>query len=386
MIIKNGMVFTEENTFLPLSVFTQEDKITSLVPGDTVLPASENDTPVIDAAGCYVIPGLTDVHFHGCDGYDFCDNSMEAVKAIAAFSLKNGVTSICPATMTMPTETLDGICQTAAAFSLEQAQKHMDTDFADFVGIHMEGPFISREKKGAQNEAYILSPDGELVEHWMALSEGLVKLISLAPELPNALPCIEKYKDKVTFSLAHTGADYATAKAALDAGASHVTHLYNAMPPFHHRDSGVIGAASDTPDCYVELICDGLHISASVVRATFRLFENRVVLISDSMRATGKPDGTYTLGGQEVTVVKNKATLADGTIAGSVTPLFQCMKTAVSMGIPLETAIAAATINPCRSIGIDNLYGSITPGKKAHFLLLDKETLDIRHIIKGQLL
>lgn len=384
MVIKNGLVFTEENIFIPLSVFTQGDKITSLVSDDTVLPASEDDELVIDAAGCYVIPGLTDIHFHGCDGYDFCDNSMDAVKAIAAFSLKNGVTSICPATMTMPTETLDGICRTAAAFSSEQTQKHIDTDFADFVGIHMEGPFISREKKGAQNEAYILSPNGELVEHWMALSEGLVKLISLAPELPNALPCIEKYKDKVAFSIAHTVADYAAAKAAMDAGANHVTHLYNAMPPFHHRDSGVIGAAFDTSDCYVELICDGLHISSPVVRATFRLFENRVILISDSMRATGKPDGTYTLGGQEVTVVKNKATLSDGTIAGSVTPLFQCMKTTVSMGIDLETAVAAATINPCRSIGIDALYGSITPGKKAHFLLLDRETLQIKRIIKGQ--
>ena len=156
------------------------------------------------------------------------------------------------------------------------------------------------------------------------------------------------------------------------------------MPPFHHRDSGVIGAAADTKDCYVELICDGLHISAPVVRATFRLFEGRVILISDSMRATGKPDGTYTLGGQEVTVRKNKATLSDGTIAGSVTPLFRCMLTAVSMGIPLETAVAAATINPCRSIGMDALYGSIAAGKKAHFLLLDRETLEIKRIIKGQ--
>ena len=384
MVIKNGLVFTEENKFLPLSVVTEGDKITTLVSGDDVLPAPGDNELVIDAAGCYVIPGLTDIHFHGCDGYDICDNSMEAVKAIAAFSLKNGVTSICPATMTMPPETLDGICKTAADFSSEQTQKEIDTDFADLMGIHMEGPFISREKKGAQNEAHILSPNGGLVEHWMNLSQGLVKLISLAPELPNALPCIEKYKDKVAFSIAHTTADYAAAKAAMDAGANHVTHLYNAMPAFHHRDSGVIGAAFDTPGCYVELICDGLHISPPVVRATFRLFENRVILISDSMRAAGKPDGTYTLGGQEVTVVKNKATLSDGTIAGSVTPLFQCMKTAISMGIPLETAVASATINPCRSIGIDNLYGSITPGKKAHFLLLDKETLEIKRIIKGQ--
>ncbi|MDE6982705.1 MAG: amidohydrolase family protein, partial [Lachnospiraceae bacterium] len=231
MIIKNGMVFTEENKFFPLSVLTEGDKITSLVSGEDILPTPEDDETVVDAFGCYVIPGLTDIHFHGCDGYDFCDSSMEAVKAIAAFSLKNGVTSICPATMTMPPETLDGICKTAAAFSSEQKQKEVDTDFADLVGIHMEGPFISREKKGAQNEAHILSPNGGLVEHWMNLSDGLVKLISLAPELPNALPCIEKFKDKVAFSLAHTGADYAAAKAAMDAGANHVTHLYTAMPP-----------------------------------------------------------------------------------------------------------------------------------------------------------
>ena len=135
MIIKNGLVFTEENQFLPLSVLTKDDKITSLVSGDVL---AEDGEPVIDAAGCYVIPGLTDIHFHGCDGYDFCDNSMEAVKAISAFSLKNGVTSICPATMTMPPETLDGICKTAAAFSSEQAQKLIDTDYADLVVIHME--------------------------------------------------------------------------------------------------------------------------------------------------------------------------------------------------------------------------------------------------------
>lgn len=309
---------------------------------------------------------------------------MEAYEKIASFCFKNGVTSICPATMTMAAEVLDGICRTASAFHAMQMGEKDYTRHADLIGIHMEGPFISRAKKGAQNEAYVCDPTGASIERWQTLSNGLVKLISLAPELPNALSCIEQYKHDMAFSIAHTEADYATAKAAMDAGALHVTHLYNAMPPLHHRDSGVIGAAADTEDCYVELICDGLHISAPVVRMTFRLFADRVILISDSMRATGKPDGTYTLGGQDVTVVKNRATLSDGTIAGSVTPLFQCMLTAVSMGIPLETAVAAATINPCRSIGMDILYGSIRPGKKAHLLLLDRDTLQIRHIIKGQ--
>lgn len=183
-------------------------------------------------------------------------------------------------------------------------------------------PFYQSGEKGAQNAAYICDPNEEDVERYLTLSGGLVKLISLAPELSNALPVIKKYKDKTAFSIAHTEADYACAKAAMDAGALHVTHLYNAMPPLHHRDSGVIGAAADTEHCYVELICDGLHISAPVVRATFRLFPDRVLLISDSMRAAGKPDGTYTLGGQDVSVHGNKAVLADGTIAGSVTPSF----------------------------------------------------------------
>lgn len=388
MIIKNGYVFTEEQKFLPLTIRIDHDIITTLIQQEDGKTQEEGSEPVIDATGCYVIPGLTDIHFHGCDGYDFCDNSMEACEAIASFCLKNGVTSICPATMTMPPEILDGICRTAASFSSMQFQRQSEKQenfaYADLIGIHMEGPFINRAKKGAQNEAYILLPDSIAIERWLSLSNGLVKLVSLAPELSGALSCIESCKNKVAFSIAHTEADYSAAKAAMDAGALHVTHLYNAMPPFHHRDSGVIGAAFDTKNCYVELICDGLHISAPVVRATFRLFEGRVILISDSMRATGKSDGTYTLGGQEVTVKKNKATLSDGTIAGSVTPLFQCMLTAVSMGIPLETVVASATVNPCRSIGMDSLYGSIAPGKKAHFLLLDKETLQIKRIIKGQ--
>lgn len=383
MLIQNGLVFTEEERFMPLSIQTDSDKITALINENDAPNAKEEKDTVIDASGCIVIPGLTDIHFHGCDGYDFCDNDLEAYERIAAFCLQNGVTSICPATMTMPKELLNGICETAAAFRSMQKNDGRFLDCADLIGIHMEGPFISNAKKGAQNAAYICDPNEEDVERYLTLSNGLVKLISLAPELPNALSVIKKYKGKTAFSIAHTEADYACAKAAMDAGALHVTHLYNAMPPLYHRDGGVIGAAADTKDCYVELICDGLHISAPVVRATFRLFPDRVLLISDSMRAAGKPDGTYTLGGQDVSVNGNKAVLADGTIAGSVTPLFQCMLTAVSMGIPLEKAIAAATIHPCRSIGADRLYGSISVGKKAHMLILDKKTLEIRHIIKG---
>ena len=383
MIIKNGLVFTEEHTFLPLTIHTKGDIIAALSASDSSPVFTDAEETVIDASGCYVIPGLTDIHFHGVCGYDFCDGSFEAYEAIAKFCLRNGVTSICPATMTLPESESEHILQTASAFYQSQ-QTNTPFTQADFLGIHLEGPFISIAKKGAQNITYIQQPNSFLIRHLLDLSGGLVKLISLAPELPEALACIREFKKEVAFSIAHTEADYETAKAALDAGALHVTHLFNAMPSFHHRDTGVIGAAADTNNCYVELICDGIHVSAPAVRAAFKLFENRVILISDSMRACGKPDGTYTLGGQTVTVNGKYATLIDGTIAGSVTPLYECLKTAVSMGIPLETAVASATINPCRSIGADRLYGSIRPGKKAHFLLLDRTSLEMKHIIKGQ--
>ncbi len=377
MIIKNGLVFTEDCNFKPLTIHTKNDTITALS------ESSDNREEIIDASGCYVIPGLTDIHFHGCDGYDFSDGTAKACEVLAAFCLSHGVTSICPATMTLSLASLEVICKTAAAFQASRQDNPLLTE-ADFIGIHMEGPFIHPEKKGAQNEAYIQYPHSFLVRQWLAASNGLIKLVSLAPELPGALDCIKECKNDVAFSIAHTTAGFEKAKAAMDAGALHVTHLYNAMPPFHHRDSGVIGAAFDTDNCYVELICDGIHVSEPVVRATFKLFKNRVILISDSMRATGKKDGTYTLGGQDVTVKGKLATLSDGTIAGSVTPLLDCMRTAVSMGISLEEAVASATINPCRSIGMDHLYGSIIPGKKAHFLLLDKETLELKSVIKGQ--
>lgn len=378
MIIKNGLVFTENEKFEPLMVTTKEDQITAIG-----AESSNTSDEVFDATGCYVIPGLTDIHFHGCDGHDFCEGTKEAFDAITAFELAHGVTTVCPATMTLADETLTDICKNAADYRQSQLNGNAENG-ADLIGIHMEGPFINAHKKGAQNEAYVQVPSAEKVRKWKKASNDLVRLVSLAPETPDAIACVKDCCKDVHFSIAHTESDYDTAMKAFEAGADHVTHLYNAMPPFTHRAPGVIGAASDTPNAYVELICDGVHINPSVVRATFRLFKNRVCLISDSMEATGKADGVYSLGGLEVHVKGNHATLVDGTLAGSATPLYKCLTTAVSMGIPLEEAVKAATINPCRSIGIDTEYGSIKEGKKAHFLILDQKDLSIKAIIKGQ--
>lgn len=368
MIIKNANVFIEDNGFSKKDIYIENDKITVNQTSDDI---------VIDAEGCFAIPGLTDIHFHGCVGYDFCDGTQEAIEAMALYEAKNGVTTICPATMTLGDDVLEGIFSNAAAYENKVG--------ASLVGINMEGPYLSLAKKGAQNGTYLRMPDVEHFRKMNTLSNGLIKLVSLAPEENGSMELIKELKDEVVISIAHTTADYDITSKALAYGASHVTHLYNAMPPFTHRAPGVIGAAFDAPHCNVELICDGVHIHPSVVRATFQMFgTDRVILISDSMMATGMQDGEYSLGGQAVTVTGNLATLADGTIAGSATNLMKCMTTAVSFGIPLETAVKCAAVNPAKKIGIYDSYGSITPGKFANIVLLNKDLSIHKVILKGK--
>ncbi len=374
MIIKNVKVFRENKCFrdgkivIKNGVFAEEAE--ALEAADEVF---------IDGEGCYAVPGLIDLHFHGCMGYDFCDGTQEAVREIAKYEASVGVTAIAPATMTLPTDELKRILGVAADYRREcQAG-------ADLIGINMEGPFISAEKKGAQNEHHIISCDEAVCEEFLRASEGLVKFVGIAPEKnENAVEFIRKMKDKVKISLAHTNADYDTAKAAFDAGACHAVHLFNAMPAFTHRAPGVVGAVSDSPHVNAEIICDGVHIHPSMVRAAFKMMgEERMIFISDSMRATGMPDGRYTLGGLEVDVEGNRAVLAsNGALAGSATNLMDCMKTAVKdMGIPLETAVACASMNPAKALGVYDTYGSIARGKKGNVVLLDKD-LTVKLVVK----
>lgn len=368
MIIRNVKVFDEKGAFVPGEIYIDGEKFTG--------KSSAKDEKVIDGKGCYAIPGLTDVHFHGCMGYDFCDGNEEAISAMAEYELENGVTAISPATMTLGEDTLMKIAKAAASYKSEKG--------ADLVGINMEGPFISMEKKGAQNPAYIHKPDVEMFRRLQKASGNLFKLCAIAPEEEGAIDFIKELKDEVVLSVAHTTADFDTAKKAFDAGARQVTHLYNAMPPFSHRAPGVIGAACDNEKVRAELICDGVHVHPSAIRAAFKLFgDDRIVMISDSMMATGKPDGTYALGGQKVTVKGNVATLTEGgAIAGSVTNLMNCIRYVVKQaGIPLESAIKCAAVNSAKSIGIFDRYGSISDGKYANVVLLDEE-LNIEHIVK----
>lgn len=369
MYIKNVKVYGEDKRFHEGEIYIRD----GLFAG-----ADSADTEVMDAEGCYAIPGLIDIHFHGCRGYDFCDGTKEAIQGIADYEASVGVTGINPATMTLPVEELEHILATGAAFKEEQKSG------ADFLGVNMEGPFISVEKKGAQDARNILPCDVELFHRFQKAAKGTVNYIGVAPEREGALEFVEAVKDEVHVSLAHTNADYDAAKAAYDRGACHAVHLYNAMPPFSHRAPGVVGAVADSPHVMAELICDGVHIHPAVVRTTFRMLgEDRIIFISDSMRATGMPDGRYTLGGLDVDVKGNHATLvSDGALAGSVTNLMDCVRTAVKkMEIPLETAVACATMNPAKSLGVYESRGSITPGKIADLVLLDKD-LNLKAVIK----
>jgi N-acetylglucosamine-6-phosphate deacetylase len=250
------------------------------------------------------------------------------------------------------------------------------------VGIYLEGPFLSADKLGAQNPAYVKAPDVAMARRLQAAAGGLVKLLAVAPEVDGAMELIDALGGEIWCTLAHTTADYETASEALRRGAKQITHSYNAMPPSSHREPGVIGAAMDCPLCHAEIICDNVHIHPSVVRGTMRMFgDDRMIMVSDSMRATGLSDGTYDLGGQRVNVLGNIARLTEGgAIAGSVTNLMNCVRTAVlEMGIPLSVAVKCASMNPARAIGVFDRYGSIKPGKSADLVLLN-EDLSIRNV------
>ena len=361
MNYKNANIYTEQFRF-ERGAFSVENGRFCRVLGEAAEDA-------VDLQGAYVLPGLIDVHTHGNSGADFSDGNAAGVEKMARCLAKNGVTSFAPASMTLPYETLEKAFASARAFVDARP-----SDAAALRGIQMEGPFFSEKKKGAQNGAYLRNPDFEAFKALQDGCGGLVRIVDVAPELPGAEEFIRKAKALCTVSIAHTDADYDAARRGIAAGVTHLTHLYNAMPAIHHRKPGVMAAAAEAETVSAELISDGQHVHPASVRLAFRIFgADRMVLISDSLRCCGMPDGEYELGGQQVFLQGGVARLADGTIAGSATNLFDCMRRAVSFGIPREDAIRATTYNPARQIGALSEVGSIADGKVADFVLCDAE-------------
>lgn len=361
MLFKNAYIFTAGGVFTHGSFRVEDGKFTEIL---TTVPEEEG----VDLEGQYVIPGLIDVHNHGNSGADFSDGDYEGLVKMARYLAQSGVTSFAPASMTLPYEVLKKAFDTAVRITKEQP-----AGCARLMGIQMEGPFFSEKKKGAQNGAYLKQPDFEAFKKLYDGCGGLVRIADVAPELPGAVEFTKEASKLCTVSIAHTDADYDQASAVLEAGATHLTHLYNAMPPIHHRKPGVIGAGSERDNVIAELICDGEHVHGSSVRMAFKLFPGRICLVSDALRCCGMPNGKYELGGQEVFLEGNVAKLADGTIAGSVTNLYDCMRKAVSFGIPKEQAILSATIIPARQLGRESEIGSIEQGKFADFVVCGED-------------
>lgn len=367
MEIRQGRVFCPDGVFRDMDIYIEDGRFSEY----------SRDGRVVDASGYYVIPGLIDLHVHGCRGADFSDGTVESLQIMGEYLARNGVTNFCPATVALPEEDVAKAFRSAVEY--ESVRR---PECAFLRAVRMEGPFLSAEKAGAQSREHLKNPDVNMVHRLQREADGLLRYVDLAPELPGAIPFIKELFKQYRISLGHSSADYWTAMKALNEGASQITHLYNAMTGMHHRAAGMVGAAADEEICYVELIGDGVHVDAPVIRNTFKLMgADRMILVSDSMRAAGMGDGIWDFCGQKVRVNDGVATLGEtGQLAGSTSTLMDVFRYTVRRAkVELEDAVKAVTVNPAKSIGIYDQYGSIEPGKIAHLVFLD-ENLELKAV------
>ena len=348
MIINNALVNGEIK-----NIIISDGKITDIT--------EKNEPDGIDAKGRRVIPGLIDVHTHGCIGLDTMDADFEKM---CRYHAENGTTSWLPTAMTMDYDSLNAVC-------------NAKTDFAgaQILGFHFEGPYINKKYKGAQNEKYIKNPS---VTDFAAFKN--VKMVTVAPELSGGMEFIKAVSDRCVVSIGHTNCDYETAIKAIEMGANSLTHTFNAMPPLHHRNAGPIGAGFEK-HIYAQIICDGFHISKPVVLAAYKMFgADRMTIISDSIRPAGLPEGEYESGGLSVFVKDNSIRLKDGTIAGGYATLWDCVKKAVEFGIPFGDAVKMASTTPAECLGVNK--GKIEVGYDADLLIIG-DGMQIENVIIG---
>lgn len=374
MILKNATVFNGDFEKVRADVAIEGERISKI--GDL------SGADELDLTDMTVMPGLIDIHIHGCGGADAGDATPEALETMSQTLVKNGITSFCPASMTLSFEELTKI------FANIDDMKNK-VGGAYIHGANMEGPYIAMSKKGAQNPLYVRNPDKEEFKRLFDGCNGSIKVVDIAPECDGGDEFIKEIQPICPVSIAHTDAGYDEAVHAIELGVRHITHLFNAQSGLHHRKPGVVGAAFDVgkeKGVRAELICDGFHIHPATLRIAFRAMgEDGTVIVSDSMKAAGCPDGDYDLGGQPVYVRDGKALLADGTIAASTSNVYKELKNVISFGIPEKQAVKSATINPAKAIRADRETGSIEEGKLADILVVDKDYNIKLVIVKGKI-
>lgn len=354
-----------EGTLQPARITCEESKIVAV---DLIAEQSSHSL---------ILPGFIDLHVHGASGFDFMDASQEAVDAITGFHARHGTSALAATTLSGSSDSIDQAILAASRFRGGSGN-------AEIAALHLEGPYVNPKRSGAQDRASIRPPDVSEIERWIEHAGSLPITMTIAPELDGAEAIIERFRDRIIFSIGHTDANYGDTVNAIERGATRMTHLFNAMPPLHHRDPGPIAAAAVEQRVTVELIADGIHLHPAVLRIAADMFRSRTTLVTDAMRACGMPDGKYALYSYEVTVRDGEARLPDGTLAGSVLTMAGAVRNMVELaGLPLELVVPMATEIPARVIGIHERKGKLREGFDADIVVLSSKMEIDRILLRG---
>jgi N-acetylglucosamine-6-phosphate deacetylase len=371
LLIHASRALTPTTEIKDAGILIREDMIEAIGPrSGMTLPAGAQE---IRATGKTAIPGFLDVHIHGAGGHDIMEGSSAAMRAITRKVSEYGTTSLVATTVTASTdETLRAVEGIAGYIG---RQHETEEPRAEILGIHLEGPFISKERRGVHPPEWIQLPSAEMLNRMLKAAAGNARMLTIAPEVLGAASCIDAAREAgLVVSMGHTDATYEQARAAIARGARSATHLFNAMRPFSHRDPGVVGAVLTSPDINAELIADGVHVEEGAMKLLL-LAKGvaHVTLVSDGLSATGMPEGKYTLGGFEVTVSGGVCRNAEGVLAGSTLTLDRALRNVVALGVSLPDAVRMLTLNPASLLGIEFKKGSLRVGADADVVLLDEE-------------
>lgn len=374
-ILTGGKVYLEGEWKCDVDVVMEDGKILDVAP-----KGKYAEGEVIDAKGNYICPGFIDIHVHGCKGRDVMDGSVESLEVMAEFMAMHGTTAF------LATTTTHGREEIRKSLKAVNDALHKDIKGAQILGVHLEGPFINSEAKGAHDEKYILAPSRESFRELVGDYESIIKRVTMAPDVEGAKELVNYLTGRgIVVSMGHTVGSYEQCMAGFEWGMTHVTHLYNAMSPLKHREPGAVGAAFDRDGVTVELIADLIHVHPAALRIAVAVKgSDSVALITDAMSATGMGDGDYVLGGLEVVVKEGVARLKErGNLAGSTLTQDQALRNMVLIGIPLEDAVKMLTEVPADIIGIGDKKGRIKKGFDADLVILDEKLHVSKVFIKG---